>query len=144
MHAGIEAQKAWGCPVGCHEPLKQLSPAQQESLEAVGNLTGADCSECTTCPRADLHHINNKGEVNQFARDIESTINARLWRDKGQLQLLVGPDPQNTLVEAIECLDHADIQRHNYDVRKANEKAEADRKRQEESSAPTVRSRIRG
>lgn len=142
--AGKEAQKKWGCHIGGHKHLPVLSEGQKDALEAVGKLTGADCSECKTCPRSDLYFTDINGNRNELAYDIEKACKARTWRDKGQLQLINGSDPKNTLVEALDVLDEAFSRRELYDAKKREEKWEAEKKRMEEASRPNVRDRFEG
>jgi hypothetical protein len=140
--AGKEAQKSWGCHIGGFEPLTELSPAQKESLNAVSNLIKSDCNDCKTCPRADLYFYNSKGEKNIIAEDIQRVVKLRTWRDKGQLHLVTGDTPSNTMVEAIDCLDEAYNIKEAYDLRQQREKWENERKKSEESN-PTIKSKVR-
>jgi len=124
--SGEEAAKCWNCPNFGFLPSKEkLTAGQKESLEIVQKLTGADTSHFETCPRSYFNKNTEEG------KDCERVINARTWRDKGQLQLIY-PSPSLVLVEAIDTLDNAVMAFESYNTEKRIEKMKKDNKELDE------------
>lgn len=91
---GEARQANWRCPFGGHEPpanADELPGPAQETLEAVGTLTGVKCLR--TCPL-------------YYARlpQVAEACKARRWAERGELRTLY-PDPPGVLLEAIDLVD---------------------------------------
>lgn len=100
--AAKELQEHWQCPCAGHNNHQELLPEDEACVEALQNverLTGA--TGFKTCPNACLR------EGSPTYPAVQRVARARLYRDKGQLQLLEGKLVQQDLVEAMELVDRA-------------------------------------
>lgn len=109
---GEKLQRDWECPIACGSG-KTSDSACTKALDAVGRVIRF--KGATTCPG----YYTRLPEVNRAAE-------ARMWRDKGQLQVLEGDLIPASLVDAIAAIDESMAAR-----------MEADRKRMEEKNEKT-------
>jgi hypothetical protein len=114
--AGETAARCWNCPNLGHKPSRdKLTDEQKEAFVAVSRLTGVNTDEFETCPRS-YYNLNT-----EFGKDCERVINARKWRDKGQMQL-IEPEPCSNMVEAIGLVDKGVEDLEHYHSEERNKK----------------------
>lgn len=100
--AAQELQKQWQCPCAGFQPPSSpdgLDSVCQEALGCVQRLTGA--TGFKTCPIACLRPNAASGEaINRISR-------AKVYRDKGQLQLVEGELVPQVVIDALDAVDRS-------------------------------------
>jgi hypothetical protein len=114
MKFAQECQQRWMCPCAGYQP-GELDEGCQSTLIAVERLTKG-ASGFNTCPIASLRRGTDMGESVERARV------AFHYFDKGQLSIVEGKMPPNTLTEAILLIQDGILNRKEYEAKEQQEK----------------------